>query len=93
MLQKYATQTKKKQLPKFLGKGLPALITSETYLLFKRLNINTEFLEKDPATWPQNYNYQEGQKVVNNLKVVNDMADHGVKLKKRTSNKNNTFSK
>lgn len=71
---------KKEQLPKSLEKGLPALITSETYLLFKRLNINTEFLEKDPATWPQNINYQEGQRMVNNLKVVNDMAERGVKL-------------
>ena len=70
MLQKYATQAKKKQLMKFLGKDLSAVITSETYLLFKRLNINTEYLERDPATWPQNINYQEGQNKVNNLKVV-----------------------
>ena len=36
-----ATQTKKKQLPKFLEKGLPTPITSKICLLFKRLNINT----------------------------------------------------
>ncbi len=30
--------------------------------------------------WPQNNNFQEGLKIVKTLKVVNDMAERGIKL-------------
>lgn len=39
-----------------------------------------EFLDIDPKLWNENDQYKKGKKLVNNLHVVNDIAERGVKL-------------
>ena len=56
------------------------LLTKETFTFFDRFNIKRDFLRQHPNTWPQNNDFQEGMKIVKTLKVVNDMAERGVKL-------------
>ncbi|KAK2713334.1 hypothetical protein QYM36_009260 [Artemia franciscana] len=51
-------------------------------MCFNTAESNTGRLKggQHPNTWPQNNGLQEGLKIVNKLKVVNDMAESGVKL-------------
>lgn len=44
------------------------------------MKIEASFLEYPAATWPQNEQYREGEKRVKLLKIVNDLAERGVKL-------------
>lgn len=53
-------------------------VTSKNF--FQKLNFPTEFLESDPATWNKNESYSKCCKIINNLKVVNDTAERGIKL-------------
>ena len=48
--------------------------------LFSRFNISRDFLELDVETWANNDDYLEGLRIVNNLQVINDVAERGVKL-------------
>lgn len=65
----------------FLTKKFPEyLLNHQSPKLFKRLGINTSFLEIDPTEWKNNIYYQFGKKVVDGLHIVNDTAERGVKL-------------
>lgn len=55
-------------------------ICKDSLNFFKRYNIDTSFLSKDPSTWEKERNYIHGLKIVKNLKVVNDVAEREVKL-------------
>jgi len=70
----------KEKLKEVVDGGLVNLLTKETLTFFHRFNINTDFLRQHPNTWPQNNDFQEGLNIVKTLKVVNDMAERGVKL-------------
>lgn len=72
-LQKY-------QLKQLVEAGLHNIITKETMEFFNRLNINTDFLRESPNVWHENTHFKEGFRIVQSLKVVNDMAERGVKL-------------
>lgn len=48
--------------------------------VFEKLNINSTFLNTDPNEWNINQHYIGGKQIVRNLKVVNDIAERGVKL-------------
>lgn len=48
--------------------------------LFKKLAINTSFLTNHPNEWTNDLEYIKGQNIISNLKVVNDLAERGVKL-------------
>lgn len=56
------------------------LITNRSKQLFQRFNIPTDFLYEDPSFWEENKNFQKGRKIFLSLKVVNDVAERGVKL-------------
>lgn len=65
----------------FLTKKFPEyLLNHQSPKLFKRLGINTSFLEIDPTEWKNNNYYQFGKKVIDGLHIVNDTAERGVKL-------------
>lgn len=48
--------------------------------LFEKLSINSSFLAKHPNEWSNDEEYCIGKRIINNLKVVNDVAERGVKL-------------
>ena len=63
-----------------LHASLPDFVSSDSTLLFAKLNLPTSFLDEDPEKWEENEDYQRAKSVVNNLKVVNDQAERGVAL-------------
>ena len=39
-----------------------------------------DFLDLDPKLWNENDQYKKSKELVNNINVVNDIAERGVKL-------------
>lgn len=54
---------------------------------FYILRIRVGFLDVNPATWPDNFDYFEAYKVVSSLEVVNDHAERAVKLMQKFNRK------
>lgn len=54
--------------------------SKRSYQLFDQLKINASFLNTHPNEWSSNEHYVRGEKIIKNLKVVNDIAERGVKL-------------
>lgn len=55
------------------------LIGPKSWTLFSRLS-DTDWLKKSSKTWPNEPGFQEVFYQVRHLKVVNDVAERGVKL-------------
>lgn len=79
-----------KNVKNYINKGLEQFIHPLSNNFFKRFNIETKFLDKDPSTWKNDKSYNAGLKIVKSLKVVNDSAERGVKL---MEDFNNLFTK
>ncbi|KAL4100680.1 hypothetical protein QTP88_020714 [Uroleucon formosanum] len=47
---------------------------------FNRFGIPMNFLDLDPKLWNENDQYKKSKELVNNINVVNDIAERGVKL-------------
>ncbi len=62
------------------SKELSDFVSSNTRKLFVAAGITDDFLKTDPNTWDRNDNYIKAQKIIHNLKVVNDAAERGVAL-------------
>jgi hypothetical protein len=62
------------------GKQLSDLVTNKTLKLFEALDIQTNFLRTDQTTWDTNTEFINGNKKVQSLKVVNDLAERGISL-------------
>ncbi|XP_032457926.1 uncharacterized protein LOC116417301 [Nasonia vitripennis] len=69
-----------KNLDKIVNSSISDFICKDTYETFRRLKIDTTFLEKNPSKWAKDRNYTNGLEVVKNLRVVNDTAEREVKL-------------
>lgn len=69
-----------KDVKNHINKGLDQFIKPSSNNFFKRFNIETHFLDKDPSTWKNNDSYIAGLEIVKRLQVVNDSAERGVKL-------------
>jgi hypothetical protein len=54
---------------------------------FERFKINTDFLTTDPSKWDGDENFNKSTAIVNNINVVNDIAERGVKLIKEYNTK------
>ena len=52
----------------------------DSWAFFKLLKLDPAFLKAPPQTWNTNASYIRAQQVVENLAVVNDAAERGVKL-------------
>lgn len=97
----YKLVLKIENVREFLTKKFPEyLLNHQSPKLFKRLGINTSFLEIDPTEWKNNIYYQFGKKVVDGLHIVNDTVERGVKLMEelttnspKMKNKNNVYYK
>ncbi|XP_050530606.1 uncharacterized protein LOC126899603 [Daktulosphaira vitifoliae] len=64
----------------FKNKNIDDFISTESKKLFERYDIETDFLNINPLSWKDNSQYIRGKIIVNNLKVINDLAERGVKL-------------
>lgn len=59
---------------------LSSLIGKNSWLLFKALGIGSEWLSTSVKTWEQNEEYIKAKIFLKNIRVVNDVAERGVKL-------------
>lgn len=64
----------------YANKDISDFVTRITFQFFRRFQIGTDFLGKDPSTWKYNKSYLEGLEIVSKLKVVNDTAERGIQL-------------
>ncbi|XP_076683131.1 uncharacterized protein LOC143376538 [Andrena cerasifolii] len=61
-------------------------VSQKTLMFFKRFAIPKDFINKDPSELENDPNYNVGLNIVNNLRVVNDSAEQGVKLMQEFNN-------
>lgn len=75
---------KKENLKTFIFRDnsdiLQDLFSKTTKKVFKRFAIPTDFFNKDPHSWNVLEEYVKGKNIVQNLSVVNDSAERGIKL-------------
>src|SRR6218665_4048706 len=72
-----------KQIPPFQHpntKTLNNFVTKNTNNFFTILGISQEFLQADPSEWECDTEYKRSQRLVQTLRVVNDLAERGVAL-------------
>ena len=62
------------------GASVGDFSTRSSANLLTHLNIGDEFLFVSPEDWNDSQDYQEGKRRVENIRVVNDTAERGVKL-------------
>lgn len=55
-------------------------VGSDSWAFFKTLHVDPGFLQLSPHQWPLDKWYQEAKATTENLRVVNDSAEQGVKL-------------
>ena len=61
-------------------KTVASFVMPSSKQLFKILDLEAGFLNKDPADWQEDSSYQDAARVVRELRVVNDFAERGVAL-------------
>ena len=59
---------------------LADLVGPESDLLLDTLGIESDWLLQPVATWPRSDDYSKALEYVSNVKVVNDIAERGVKM-------------
>ena len=68
------------QRPKFQNLSISQFITKRSLNLFESLHLPREFLTASAHTWIERADYDAARKMVHALKVVNDCAEHAVRL-------------
>ena len=69
-----------KKCMELVDKEIEYFISKDSMKFFSAFQIETSFLEEDASHWMGNAAYEKGKKIVSQLKVVNDVAERGVKL-------------
>ena len=59
---------------------LSDFVSVRTLEVFEKLGIKSDFLQLNPATWVDNLDYKQAQRVIKTLNVTNDVAERGVSL-------------
>jgi hypothetical protein len=77
---RYGTNFGKPSFPSPEPRDLHHFIGQDSWLTFDVLNLQTDFLREQVKDWKNCDSFQVSQQVVNNLRVVNDTAERGVKL-------------
>lgn len=67
-------------VPEFISKGIDDFISMDSNKLFVRFGVSSEFLNEDPSTWNSNQTYIDALEFFKSVRVVNDVAERGVKL-------------
>ena len=70
----------------YIDNDIEGFVSQKTLEFFKRFTIPTDFINKDPSVWENDPNYTIGFNIVNNLRVVKDSAERGVKLMQEFNN-------
>ncbi|KAG0725176.1 hypothetical protein GWK47_039105 [Chionoecetes opilio] len=74
-------QTRKPMFPQLQPRRLwLILVGPESHLLLDTLGIEYDWLLQPVATWPRSDDYSKALEYVSNVKVVNDIAERGVKM-------------
>ncbi|KAG0723910.1 hypothetical protein GWK47_041758 [Chionoecetes opilio] len=74
-------QTRETYVPSVTAKTtLADLVGPESHLLLDTLGIEYDWLLQPVATWPRSDDYSKALEYVSNVKVVNDIAERGVKM-------------
>ena len=60
--------------------SLVQLVTPASWIFFRILGINPDFLAVSPTEWSSDENWKRGEAIVRNMKVTNESAERGVKL-------------
>lgn len=63
-----------------LNEDVDYFISPQSMAFFKRFEIKCTFFDKKVSEWHLDENYQIGLKIVKKLKVVNDIAERGIKI-------------
>jgi len=61
-------------------------VTKKSLHFFEALNLDASFLTVDPLDWENRDDYRKAAQFVQNIKVVNDLAERGVALMKNYNN-------
>ncbi|KAE8739296.1 hypothetical protein FOCC_FOCC015204 [Frankliniella occidentalis] len=77
---------KGKDVMELADKDLDYFVSENTLNFFVYLGLETDFLAKDPSTWPIEQSYLRALETVEALSVVNDVVERGVALVKRYTN-------
>ncbi|KAF0744220.1 Uncharacterized protein FWK35_00019537, partial [Aphis craccivora] len=64
----------------YSNKDISDFISIQSSNFFNRFGIPMDFLDLDPKLWNENDQYKRSKELVNNINVVNDIAERGVKL-------------
>ncbi|KAE9530083.1 hypothetical protein AGLY_011545 [Aphis glycines] len=64
----------------FANKDINDFKAIQSSNFFNRFGIPMDFLDLDPKLWNENDQYKKSKELVNNINVVNDIAERGVKL-------------
>ena len=68
------------KMPTIVSNDISAFIGDDSWSLFHITSLDDSFLNTPVAQWEANNAYQQGKLIVNNICVVNDSAERGVKL-------------
>ena len=68
------------QPPKDTSRDLDFYIGGDSWMFFNILKIDSSFLRKPVVEWKDNQLYKNAKLIVDNIKVVNDAAERGLKL-------------
>lgn len=71
-----------KNLETFRQRNLNDFVSKETNNFFSRFGLPSTFLQVDPSTWEENSDFQKARAICQDLFVVNDVAERGVKFMK-----------
>ncbi|GBM51650.1 hypothetical protein AVEN_43279-2-1, partial [Araneus ventricosus] len=61
-------------------KAIEDFISQKSLNLLRKLNIDISFLNISPDLWDRDDSYLKSQEIFQNLRVVNETAERGVKL-------------
>lgn len=73
-------EEKPNEMKKYKNKHLNDFVSANTMKFFERLQICTDFLNVDPSQWTERADWQKGYETCKAIRVVNDVAERGVKL-------------
>lgn len=71
---------KVKDADNFCKNNFDTLITELSLKIFDVFGISYDFLKNDPSVWSENADYQKAVSILKGIRVVNDVAERGVKL-------------
>lgn len=63
-----------------LSHNVSDFVTSKSLDIFKQYGMNTDWLNRNSPCWKKDENYKKAKNVFQNLIVVNDCAERGVKV-------------